>query len=767
MEGLKRSLELVEIKNLPEVYHLTNTLFAKRKEIKVLLEDFNKEKFIKKITPYIKTACMVCNDLVNKENIEKENIEKKDEIKSLYDFFNGFHEVFGKASTESLLKNIGLIEEHIKATVHSLNSVSDFRSNLSLEALFEFNNKDYLQSVKAHQEISERHIDLTDDLFKPLISYFINHLSKDKKAEFLLKLDLFKKSGWAQYIVTKGNEDENPDIVKLYKLFTEAKNNQGNVLDFKKQEEFKNTFEKFFEKIELGINIQEKGLNIASVNNKNVGLYNLATAGMPDGAVVGCPHIGQGETLYVGWATANTKKFAQNLQWFRHLEGIDFSIKMKRKGFENFTNVDGSIVSLAINHDGENIGFLKNELEDTEKQAFQILGETTEVCKGLSVQNGRFKNLVEKISSVALIGSKTELLLTGKTEKEVSDNLLSVVKDVNKALKRSIETNSLTDNNKVKREIYLTDFCNAIHYLSDMNKNNSEFKAFIKQEVTPTFVGLARFYPEMSSHLINTLKVAIINTEGMEFDVVDKITNNANIGFDKDYLQRGFYHFNEKITHLNQHNNDIEHYVKDSFEEIKKPLYEVLRKTEGYRKLDEQKENALWHMLSTENVPNKPLTNHDKNIKEVVSKMKGKKTANKCIEFFKDVQKGFPHITFLTNQEDIQKDRKERLNYLLNVKTIYENHLGVLNPQFNSDKIENLELVEKMTKTVLKDIEVLEDKAKKDIIKEIESFIDEAMRENNIHKDLLKEEIDKFEFSDPVKLIFTDIMNKKKQNKKM
>lgn len=763
MEGLKRNLELVEIKNLPEVYHLTQTLFTKRKEIKPLLEDFNKEKFIKKITPYIKNACIVCNDLVNKEELEK-----KDEIKSLYDFFNAFHEVFGNKSTQNLLKNIGLIEEHIKATINSLNSVHDFRSNLSLESLFEFNNKDYLQSIKAHQEISERQIDLTDDLFKPLISYFINHLSKDKKAEFLLKLDLFKKSGWAQYIVTQGADDENADVIKLHKLFTEAKNNQGNVLDFKKQEEFKHTFEKFFERIELGINIQEKGLNIASVNNKSLGLYNLATAGMPDGAVIGCPHIGQGDTLYVGWATANTKKFAQNLQWFRHLEGIDFSIKMKRKGFENFNNVDGSIVSLAINHDGENIGFLKNDLEENEKKAFQILGETTEVCKGLSIQNGRFKHLVEKISSVALIGSKTELMLNGKTQKEVSDNLLSIVKDVNKALKRSIESSSLTDNNKIKREIYLTDFCNAIHYLSEINKNNSEFKAFIKQEVTPTFVGLARFYPEMSTHLINTLKVAIINTEGMEFDVVDNITTNANIGFDKDYLQRGFYHFNEKITHLNTYNDDIENYIKDSFEEIKKPLYEVLRKTDGYRKLDEQKENALWHMLSTENIPNKPLSNHDKSIKEVVSKIKGKKTANKCIEFFKNVQKGFPHITFLSSNEDIQKDRKQRLEYLLNVKSIYESYLGVLEPQFNSDKINNLELVEKMTTTVLKDIEVLENKAKKEIIKEIENFIDEAMKENNIQKDLIKEEIEKFECSTEVKEIFTDILNKKKeQNKKM
>lgn len=763
MELLKRNLELVEIKNLQEVYHLTTTLFAKRKEVKSLLEDFNKDKFIKKITPYIKNACMVCNDLVNKELVEKQ-----DETKALYDFFNEFNEVFGQKSTESLLKNIGLIQEHITATIKSLHSVSDFRSNLSLEALFEFNNKDYLQSVKAHQEISETHIDLTDDLFKPLISYFINHLSKDKKAEFLLKLDLFKKSGWAEYIAKHGQEDNNPEVVKLYKLFTEAKNSQGNILDFKKQEEFKHNFEKFFEKIELGINIQEKGLNIASMNHKNIGLYNLATAGMPDGAVVGCPHVGKGETLYVGWATANTKKFAQNLQWFRHLEGIDFSIKMKRKGFENFTNVDGSIVSLAINHDAENIGFLKNELQDNEKQAFQILGETTEICKGLSIQNGRFKNLVEKISSVALIGSKTELIFNGKTEKEVADNLLNIVQDVNKALKKSIETSGLTDNNKVKREIYLTDFCNAIHYLSEINKNNNEFKSFIKQQVTPTFVGLARFYPEMSSHLINTLKVAIINTEGMEFDVVDNITNNANIGFDKDYLQRGFYHFNEKITHLNRYNDDIENYIKDSFEEIKKPLYEVLRKTEGYRKLDEQKENALWHMLSTENIPNKPLTNHDKSIKEVVSKIKGKKTANKCLEFFKDIQKGFPHVTFLSTPEDMQKERKQRLNYLLNVKNIYENYLGILDPQFNSDKINNLQLVEKMTESVLKDIEVLEHKAKKDIVKEVENFIDEAMKENNINKDIIKEEIEKFECSEEVKEIFTEIVNRKKeQNKKI
>lgn len=761
MEVLKRNLELVEIKNLQEVYHLTNTLFAKRKEIQPAIQEFNKDSLIKKITPHIKNECIVCNDLVNKEEIDN-----TDKISSLYDFFNEFNDIFGKEITTKLLKKVGFIDSHIKATIESLSNVSDFRSNLSLEELFQWDNKNYLQSVQAHKEVSEKRVELDEDFFKPLISYFINDLSKDKKAEFLLKLDLFKKSGWAEYIVKEGHKDDNQDIVKLFHLFEQSKNSKNKNLDPKKQQEFKNTFERFFESVELGININEKGLNIASINNKGVGLYNLATAGMPDGAVTGCPHTGKGETLYVGWATANTKKFAQNLQWFRHLEGIDFSIRMRRKGFENFRHVDGSIVSLAINHDAEEIGFIKNQIEEQEKKSFQILGETTEICKGLSVQNGRYKNLVDKISSVSLIGSKTELTLSGKSDKEINQVLLDVVKNVNNALKTSLEQKGLTDNHKIKREIYITDFCNAISYLSEVNKQNAEFKQFLKQEISPTFIGLAKFYPEMSNHLTKTLSFAMMNTEGMVFDVLHEIENNANIGFDKDYLQRGFYHFDEKANNLNQYNKDIDNFIVDAFEEIKKPLYEIIYKTEGYHKLDKQKENALWHMLKTENIPNKPLSNCDKGMKEVVSKFKSKKTANKCIEFFKDIQKGFPHLTLLSLVDETKTTKKDRLMHLLKVKEIYENHVDQLDSQFNSDKIKNLELIKKMTQTALKDIEVLEKKAEKEIKKEMENFIDESIKDKNIAKDLIIEEINSFEFNSEIKNVLTEIINKRKETSK-
>lgn len=761
MQLLKRNLELVEIKNLQEVYHLTRSLFSKRKNIKETIEEFNKDTLIKKIMPHIKSECIVCNDIISKDNTD--NTSKIDNINNLYDFFNEFNDIFGENITKKLLKKIGFVESHIKELINSLNNVSDFRSHLSVEEVFQWDNKNYLQSTKAHKEVSERKVELDEDVFKPLISYFINDLSKDKKAEFLLKLDLFKKSGWAEYIIKEGSKEKNPDIVKLFDLFKEVRNSKEGYLDIKKQKEFKSAFERFFEEIEVGINVNQKGLNIATINHKKIGLYNLAQSGMPDGAVIGCPHVGRGEHLYVGWATANMKKFAQNLQWFRHLEGIEFSIKMKRAGFEKFSMVDGSIVSLAINHDEEGIGFIRNEIKEEEKKSFQILGEATEICKGLVIQNGRYKNLVDKISSISLIGSKSELLLGGKKEKEIKNVLLNIVKNVNNALTRAIEGNELTNSHKIKREIYLNDFCNAISYLSEINKQNIEFKEFLNKDISKTFIGLAKMYPEMSQHLSKTLSFAIMNAEGIVFEALNKIEDNAAIGFNKDYLQRSLYHFDEKAKNISHGNKEIDDFIEDAFEEIKNPLYEIICKIEGYNKLDKSKENALWYMLKTEVMPAKSLLNYDKEMKMTVSKFKNKKTSNKCIEFFKEIQKGFPHLTLLSTVEESKMSKKERLMHLLKVQEIYEAHIGMIDVKINKDKMENLNLIKQMTKNALKDIEILEKKVEKEIKKELANLIEEVINEKNMTKSFIIEEMNNSEFQSDIKKVLMDLINNKKE----
>lgn len=763
MESLKRNLELVKIKNLQEIYQLNKSLFGKRKEISTIIRESNQESLIEKITPYIKEECIVCTNLINNTNNEESDSSK---INALYDFFNEFNDIFGSKQLSSLLSKVGFIQNHIKEMIESLNNVSDFRKHLNIEEISQWNSKDYQKSVIAHKEVSEKQVVIEEDFFKPLVSYFLNDLSKDKKAEFLLKLDLFKKSGWAEYIIKEGYKDEHPEIVKLNKIFEEASQSKNKNLDIKKQQEFKSIFEKFFDSIEVGINISEKGLNIASISNKNTGLYNLASSGMPDGSVKGCPHNGRSDILYVGWATANTKKYAQNLQWFRHLEGIEFSIKMKKRGFEEFNKVDGSIVSLAISHDEENIGFIKNELKDEEKSAFQILGEITEVCKGLSVQNGRYKSLAEKISSISLIGSQTEISMIGKSSKEIEDNLFKIVKLVNETLKTNLETSNLSKSNKVKREIYLTDFSNAISYLSEIKKQNVEFKEFLKNEVSPTFLGLAQEYPEMSNNLMKSLSFSLMNAEGIMFDVINKIEDKAQKGFEKDYMQRGFHYFNEKVSDLKQYNKNIDSFTKDVFSEIKKPLYKIISESNGYQKLDKLKENALWHMLKVENLPNKGITAYEKEIKDTVSKFKNKKTANKCIEFFKEIQKGFPHFTLLSSVEDLNSNKKERLTVLTNITQIYEKNFGELETSNKSHKStkDTLIKIETMTKNALKDIDVLEEKNKRDINKEIENFIDELIKEKKIDKNLIEEEIDKFDFIIDIKDVFKEIIKNKKLN---
>jgi hypothetical protein len=465
--------------------------------------------------------------------------------------------------------------------------------------------------------------------------------------------------------------------------------------------------------------------------------------------------------LYVGWATANIKKYAQNLQWFRHLEGIDFSIKMKRKDFERFKEVDGSIVSLAINHDEEGIGFINKNLSKREKNAFQILGETTEICKGLSSQNGRYKSLVNKISSISLIGSKTEMVFSGKNDELIKNDLLIIIKYVNTILNDSLNENLLTDQNKTKREIYLTDFCNAISYLSELNKNNQEFKSFLKNEISPTFIGIAKVYPEMSSHLTRTLSFSIMNCEGFSFDALNEIETNANIGYDKDYLQRSFHHFEEKAIELAEKNKDIEEYINDTFKEIKKPLFELIYRNGDFHKLkNSAKENALWHMLRNENLPNKQVTDYERPLRDATNKFKAKKTANKCLEFFKDVQKGFPHLTFLSFSEEVNETKKERISRFLNIEKIHEKHFGKIEEKysFNKEKIQHIKDIKKLTENALKDLDVLEVKTQQTLKKEIKEYIEECIKVKGINKNIILEEVNNFKFNSSIKEIIKEVI---------
>ena len=174
----------MEIKSLEEIYHLTSTLFGKRKELSPILQESNQDSFIKKITPYVKSECIDCTDLIAHDEQES---EIGDRVKKLYDFLNEFNDIFGESSTHKLLKKVGFIESHIKATIDSLKSVTHFRSHLNLEELSQWDNKNFIQSVGAHKEVSEKQTELADDFFKPLVSYFLNDLTKDKKAELMIK----------------------------------------------------------------------------------------------------------------------------------------------------------------------------------------------------------------------------------------------------------------------------------------------------------------------------------------------------------------------------------------------------------------------------------------------------------------------------------------------------------------------------------------------------------------------------------------------------
>lgn len=141
-----------------------------------------------------------------------------------------------------------------------------------------------------------------------------------------------------------------------------------------------------------------------------------------------------------------------------------------------------------------------------------------------------------------------------------------------------------------------------------------------------------------------------MNADGIVFDILNQIESNANIGYDKDYLHRGFYHFDEKVSTLSHCDKDIDSFITDAFAQMTTPLLlEVVTQTPGYLKLDKQ-ENAIWHMLKNENLPSKSLSNHEKAIKETVSAFKVKKATNKSIGVLKKIQKGFPHTSFLSLQ---------------------------------------------------------------------------------------------------------------------
>ena len=353
------------------------------------------------------------------------------------------------------------------------------------------------------------------------------------------------------------------------------------------------------------------------------------------------------------------------------------------------------------------------------------------------------------------------MIFSGKDEDSIKDSLLEVIKDVNKVLKESIKEKLLTDQNKTKREIYLTDFCNAISYLSELNKNNQEFKSFLKNEISPTFIGIAKIYPEMSNHLTRTLSFSIMNCDGFSFDALTEIESNANIGYDKDYLQRSFHHFEEKAINLSEKNKDIEDFINDTFNEIKKPLYELIYRNADFHKLkNSTKENALWHMLRNENLPNKQISDYERPLRDATNKFKTKKTANKCIEFFKEIQKGFPHLTLLSFSEEIEESKKERISRFKNVKSTYEKHFGKIEDtySFNKEKIKNLEDIEKLTENALKDLEILEMKAQKTLKSEIKSHIEECIKIKGINKSVIIEEIDNFNFKSGIKELMKEIV---------
>ena len=102
-----------------------------------------------------------------------------------------FFELTGETKAPS--KGLGCIrfdkEGNLIKDSPALDDLTKFKDNVFIENISSWDNKEYLQSVQAHKDVNDKAVILEEDFFKPLIGQFINNLSKDKKAEFLLKVD--------------------------------------------------------------------------------------------------------------------------------------------------------------------------------------------------------------------------------------------------------------------------------------------------------------------------------------------------------------------------------------------------------------------------------------------------------------------------------------------------------------------------------------------------------------------------------------------------
>ena len=260
-----------------------------------------------------------------------------------------------------------------------------------------------------------------------------------------------------------------------------------------------------------------------------------------------------------------------------------------------------------------------------------------------------------------------------------------------------------------------------------------------------------------------------MNSENKIVDTLQNIETNANIGFDKDFIQRAFYHFDDKIVDNTKSNHKTDVFVEDTFKEIKKHIGDLLYQNADFHKIkDTNKEKALWHILFCENIPNKKISDYEKNIKETVLKFKNKKTSNKCLEFLKDVQKGFPHLSLLSTVSEINDSPKERISRLINIEEMYIKNFGEIDKtlKFNQQKIEKINKIKKIVTNFIKDIEVLENQQNKDFKKELEFFLEDSIKNKAIDKNLIIEELNKFKFKSDIKSTIDDLLKSKFNNNK-
>lgn len=597
------NIYLEKIDTFQKVVDYLNLLSNSDEDLKFIIK--NPENFANSIFIPLAEKSIEIRNLIASNNYDIKDSSE------LYNVYKSISDIFGKNVFKNVCQKISIKDENIDILYESLLVNDEENQKTLLNCIENINSHEFLTSAKTYQQFKKRKNKLTQDFYTPLLEHFLNDLTLVQKSEFLLKIELLRKSGWAEYIQNNGNDSENNTIKELFKLTRKTP------ITNEDSQKIYNLYNDFYQTVSIPIVIEDRGLSVATVKQqRHVSLFKLATAGMPDGCVKGCPYFSNDKTLFVGWATINENS-KQRLQWFRHIEGIDWAIENNIHGFEHFNNIDGTVVALASTSDYEDLSFLGSPLNDEEKASFQLIHELAETVRGMITHNGRFKEYISKLSSVLLIGSKSNVSFTDLDNNDVKDILITTLSNVcntlnsNKCFNQSFLENKLTE----KHQSYFQSIAELLGNISTAYPNEI---SFIKNQAIPVLLKLMKYDDSNNnSKIVNEYRKCCLVAKG-HYEQDEFEFNAINEGLSRRKTERFSIYLKHLQTVSKIDDSQIKKQLVSIYQDKIYPKLKLILENVPYTKMANETLYELDHILNEEFIPyesSKDATNKMKKIK--------------------------------------------------------------------------------------------------------------------------------------------------------